>query len=162
MKSISRTVTLVCLLVSFASFRSPHRSRFTEELRICEAVKKIMKAFEDGEIEKLTGGKIIMGDKTQWGSKITIKNFKDHYVYIDGPRSSFEATLNKKLTAENMNREMYYIASSLQTCLSISMKYSAADGEMMYEYATDDVNLLIWGKHVNRDDRSISIEIGYE
>jgi hypothetical protein len=103
-----------------------------------------------------------MGDDTQWGSKVAIKSFKDHYVYIDGPRSYFEATLNKKLTAENMNREMYYIASSLQTCLSITMDYSAVGSDIMYEYATDDVNLLIWGKHVNTDDRSISIEIGYE
>jgi hypothetical protein len=59
MKSISLTLTLACLLISSVSFRSPHTSRFAEELRICEAVKKIMKAFEEGTIEKLRRGKLL-------------------------------------------------------------------------------------------------------
>ncbi len=163
MKSIYLVALLTCLFLSSTSFNHPNKSNFVEQLRICEAAKKIIKAFEEAEIEKLLDGKVIMGEEAQWTSKVTMKGFKDHFVYYDGPWSYFEATLDKKINSlDIMKRELYYIASTLQTCLAISMKYTSEGDEITYEYLTDDMSLLIRGKHINSNQRTISIEIGYE
>lgn len=122
-----------------------------------------MKAFEEVEIESLKEGLVIMGDGTQWTSKVAITGFKDQFVYVQGPSSYFEATLDKNINSlEKLNREIYYIASVLQTCLKVNMKHTVGADDIMYEHITEDLTLTIWGKRINSSDRSVVIEIGYE
>jgi hypothetical protein len=163
MRSFFRIMLLALYCFSLSSFNDPFRPAMREQLDLCEGVKKIMQAFAEEDHESLLGGVIIMGEENQRGSKITINKFRDHFVYDDYDYSYFEATLDKKLkSVEVLKREMYYIASVLQTCLSVSMKYNAIGDDIMYEYVGDGVSVLIWGKHVNSNERTISIEIGYE
>jgi len=162
MKLLFRTATLALLVFSFSSFSKPN-NLYRAKYELCEAVKKIMKAFEEAEVQSLKEGIVIMGDGTQWTSKVSITGFKDQFVYVDGAYSSFEATLDKNINSlEKLNREIYYIASVLQTCLKVNMKHTVGADDIMYTYATDDVTLTIWGKRINSSDRSVVIEIGYE
>jgi hypothetical protein len=132
-------------------------------LNLCDAVKKLLPIFANGEIKKLLEAKIVSEDETQWSSKVKIDLYKEEYIYDDGKDSYFEAVLDKKINSvDALETELGYIAASLEGCLKVKPTYIDEEKYTLYFFIVGDVRVSVASKRIYQEDRSIILRIEYD